>query len=84
MYVVLYIGWIGVSWQRHCKTCRLLRERQPGYIPFRFFFFFAVAATVGRVTSFVRGGEPQLRTRGMIGSRNGYGKAPTRQLHSTH
>ena len=32
--------------------------------------------------SFVRGGEPLLRTRGMIGSPSVYGKAPTRQLHS--
>ena len=30
----------------------------------------------------VRGGEPKLRTRGMIASRSEYGKAPTRQLHS--
>ena len=23
---LLYIGWVGVGWQRHCKTCRSLRE----------------------------------------------------------
>ena len=21
-----YIGWVGVGWQRHCQTCRSLRE----------------------------------------------------------
>ena len=30
----------------------------------------------------MRGGEPLLRTRGMIVSRSVYGKAPMRQLHS--
>ena len=45
-------------------------------------FFVAVAATGGGVRPFVRGGEPLLRTRGMVGSRSVYGKAPMRQLHS--
>ena len=31
----------------------------------------------------MRGGELLLRTRGIILSRSAYGKAPTRQLHST-
>ena len=22
----LYIGWVGVGWRRHCKTCRSIRE----------------------------------------------------------
>ena len=44
--------------------------------------FLAVAATGGRVRLFVRGGERLLRTRGMIGSRSAYGKAPMRQLRS--
>ena len=34
-----------------------------------------------KLKSFVRGGEPLLRTRGMIGSRSAYGKAPMKQLH---
>ena len=36
---LLYIGWLGVGCQRHCKTCRsLLETRQPGC---RFFFLAA-------------------------------------------
>ena len=46
------------------------------------FVFLAVAATGRRLISSGRGGEPLLRTRGMIGSRSVYGKAPMRQLHS--
>ena len=37
----------------------------------------------GRVRPFVRGGEPLLRTRGMVGSPSVYGKTPTRQLNCT-
>ena len=47
-----------------------------------FLFFWAVDATGDRVRSFARGREPSFRTRGMIGSRSVYGKAPMRQLHS--
>ena len=45
-------------------------------------FFFRPSLTGGRVGSFVRGGESQLRTRGkwMIGSRSVYGKAPMGQV----
>ena len=46
------------------------------------FHFLAVAATGGRVRSFVRGGEPLLRTRRMIGSCSVCDKALMRQLHS--
>ena len=46
-------------------------------------FFVAVAATGGGVRPFVRGGEPLLRTRGMVGSPSVYGKTPTRQLNCT-
>ena len=46
------------------------------------FLFWAVAATGGRVRFFfAQGGEPLLRTRGMIGSSIVYGKAPMRQVH---
>ena len=55
---------------------------KPGYIPFFFFgFLLAVTATGGRVRLFVPGGDPLLRTRGMIGSCSVYGEAPMRQLH---
>ena len=69
VYRYIYVGWVGVGWQRHCKTCRSLRELdyQGTYL------FFAVDATGGRVRSFVRGGEPLLLTRGMIGSLSVYG-----------
>ena len=63
-----------------CKTCRSLRELD-NQGTYRFCCFLAVAATGGRVRSFARIGEPLLRTRGMIGSRRVYGKAPMR-LHS--
>ena len=23
---LFYLGWVGVGWQRHCRTCRSLRE----------------------------------------------------------
>ena len=32
-----YIGWVDVGWQRHCKTCRSLRELDNQ----RTFFFFS-------------------------------------------
>ena len=72
-----YIAWVGVVWQRRCETRQSLRELDD-MGTYRFSFL-AVATTGGRVRLFVRG-EPLLRTRGMIGSRSGYGKAPMRQL----
>ena len=56
------------------------RDRQPGHKPF-FWEGGAVAANGFRVRSFVRGGGPLLRTRGMIGSSSVHGMAPTWQLH---
>ena len=60
------------------------------FFPFEHFFFLtcffcalhkgANQAPMATVVS-VRGGEPLLRTRGMIGSRSVCGKAPMRQLH---
>ena len=83
-YVYICIGWVGVGWQRHCKTCRSLHEldNQGTYLFACFFVFLAIAVTGVRGRSFVRGGEPLLRTRGMVGLRNVYGEAPMRQLHS--
>ena len=37
---LLFIGWIGVGWQRHCKTCRSLRELDDQGSVFFFFFVF--------------------------------------------
>ena len=74
------VGQDTVQHAAHCKTCCLLRKLDnQGRYPFG---GEAVAATGSRVRSFVRGGEPLLRTRGMIGSRSVCGKAPMRQLHS--
>ena len=67
---------------RHCKTCCSLRELD-NQGTYRFFLFFlAVAATGGRVSSFMRDREPLLRTRGMIESRSVYAMASMRQIHS--
>ena len=66
---VLYVGWVGVVWQRRCKMRQSLPERDNQGTVFCFVFcFLAVAMAGGRVVnrSFVRNGEPQLRTRGMI------------------
>ena len=82
---IFYIGWVGSGWQRHCTTCRSLHELNHQGT----FFFFLLLFLGGRsqasveLDQFVRGGERFLRTRGMIVSRSVYGKAPTRQLHST-
>ena len=40
---LLYIGWVGVGWQRHGETCRSLRELDNQGT---FFFFLAVAQLV--------------------------------------
>ena len=78
----IYIGWVDVSWQRHCTKCRSLRELETRvHTVFFFGFLLAVTATGGRVRLFVPGGDPLLRTRGMIGSCSVYGEAPMRQLH---
>ena len=59
---------------RNPYCCKTARDRPPPTPP--------KLATGGRVRSFVPGGEPLLRTRGMIGSRSVYGKAPMKKLHS--
>ena len=76
-YPGLYISidWVRVGGQRHLKPCRSLRELDNQG---KFCFFPVVGYAGGRVRSFVRGGEPSLRTRGMIASRSVYGKAPKR------
>ena len=73
---------VGVGWQGRCQHaadfvssttkvhtvfvfCFVILVYTPEYI------FQAVAATGGRVRSFVRVGEPLLRKRGMIGSCQG-------------
>ena len=52
----LYIGWVGVHWQRHCKTCRSLRELDNQGTVFFVFVFLAVAHSwLSSYRSFVRG-----------------------------
>ena len=36
---LFYIGWFGVGWQRHCRTCRSLRELDNQGTVFLSFFF---------------------------------------------
>ena len=53
-----------VDWQRRCKISRSLRELDnQGTV-----FFSAAAMMVIELDHIVQGGEPQLRTRGMIAS----------------
>ena len=40
---LFYLGWVGVGWQRHCKTCRSLRELDNQGTVFCLFVFLAVA-----------------------------------------
>ena len=61
----MYIG-AGVGWQRRCKTCQSLRELDNhGAV-----FFVAVTMMVVELDYVVRGGEPYLRTRGMVAQRS--------------
>ena len=39
IYTSKYIGWVGVGWQRHCRTCRSLRELDNQGTYFFFCFF---------------------------------------------
>ena len=80
-YYIPGIGWVGVSWQQHCKTCRSLHELDRQGTELGGFWRSITAGD--RVRSFVRGGELLLHTRGMIVSPRVYGTAPSRQLHST-
>ena len=81
---LLHIGWVGVGWQRHCKTLCSLRELGNQGTS-SFFSFFRRAVTTGcRVRLFVRCGRPLTLTQmGMIVSRSVQGKAPKSQLHGT-
>ena len=65
--VFMYIG-VGVGWQRRRETCQSLRELDNR----RYFSFFLLAVTmmVTELDHVVRGGEPRLRTRGMVASRS--------------
>ena len=58
----LHIRWVGVDWQRRCEARQSPRELDNhGTV-----FFLAVAMAGGRVRTYVRGGEPLLRTREMV------------------
>ena len=72
---------VGVGWQRHRKACRSLRELD-NQRTCCFVFFWRSPQLAVELDHFVRGGEPLLRAREMIGSRSVYGKAPMPQLHS--
>ena len=65
----MYIG-VGVGWQRRCKTCHSLRERDnQGTV----FFFFTGHHDGYRVTvcrSYCAGWRTLTRTRGIIASRS--------------
>ena len=54
---IYYIGWVGIGWQRRCKTRQSLRELDHQGTVF-FFGGGAITMADGRVRSFVRGGEP--------------------------
>ena len=56
--------------------------RQPGYMPFFLFSFGGRRNWRSTYKYFVRGREPLLRVRGMIGSCSVYGEAPMREFHS--
>ena len=61
-----YIGWVGVLWQRHCKTCRSLHELgQQGTV------FFGGRSQLAVELDHLRGVETfLLRTRGLVVSRS--------------
>ena len=65
----MYIG-VGVGWQRSCKICQSLRELDNQGIIFWGGGAGAVTMMVTDLDHIVRGGEPHLRTRGMIASRS--------------
>ena len=83
-------GWrrlasVGNDWRRHSKTFRSLREldNQSTWYRFLFFFLGGLSPLAFELDDFLRGGEPLLCTRRMVVSRSTYGRAPTRQLHSS-
>ena len=77
----LLVGWVGVGWQRHCKTCRLLIEIDNQGTDF---VFGGRSQLVVKLDVFVRDGLPLYFAQvGMIVSRSVDGKAPERRLHST-
>ena len=72
----MYVG-VGVGWQRRCKTCQSVRELDNRGTVFVFivfvsccFVFMAVTMMVIELEHIVRGGEPQLRTRGIVALRS--------------
>ena len=75
-----------VGWQRHCETCRSLRELDnPVHFPpppFFFFFFWWSLQLAVELDHLCGVGNLTPRKRGMIGSCHVYGKAPVMQLHS--
>ena len=60
--LVLCMGWVGVGWQRHCKTCRSLLELDNHRTAFFSIFFWRSVTAGCRVWSFVRDEQLLLRT----------------------
>ena len=81
---LLYIGWVGVGWQRHFKICRSLRELDnQGTAFFSSFFFGGRSQLVVELNRSCEVNNLYSAQVEIIVSRGVYGKAPKRQLRST-
>ena len=82
MYYI-HVGLASVANDSVHTMCCPLRELDNERTVFLVFFLAIVHSWRSGCRSFVWGGEPLLRTRGLIASRRVYGKAPTRQSRRT-
>ena len=85
-----YIDWVGVGWQRRCKTCSSLLELDNQGTAFfvRLFvcfvcFFGDRSQLVVELDRLCGGSNLYYAQVGIIVSCSVYGKAPKRRLHST-
>ena len=81
---LLFLGWVGVGWQRHCKPCRSLLELQTTRVLLLFFFLFCGRSQlVVELDHLCEVKNLYAAQVGMIVLRSVHGKSPKRQLHST-
>ena len=80
---LFYIGWVGVGWQRHCKTCHSLRELDNQGTVFLCVFFGGRPQPVIELDHLCEVKNIYFAQLGMIVSRSIQGKAPKRQIHRT-
>ena len=76
----IYVGWIGVGWQRHCAIFRPIFELDSQGTAFCVFWR---SVTAGDHVRSLEGNDLYSTQVGMIMPGRGFRKAPKRQLRST-